>query len=67
MVPARRRGSAYGLFTGVYGVAWFVGSAAIGILYGLSIDALVAFSVAAELAAIPLLVLVRRRVQLPSA
>ncbi|OJU82816.1 MAG: MFS transporter [Solirubrobacterales bacterium 70-9] len=61
MVPAHRRGSAYGLFTGVYGVAWFVGSAVIGLLYGVSIGSLVAFSVAAELAAVPLLVLISRK------
>jgi predicted MFS family arabinose efflux permease len=67
MVPAHRRGSAYGLFTGVYGVAWFAGSAAIGLLYGVSLGALVAFSVAAELVAVPLLVLVLRRLKQPRA
>ena len=66
MVPLRRRGSAYGLFTGIYGVAWFAGSVAIGLLYGVSLGALVAFSLAAELAAVPLLVAVRRRLPEPS-
>lgn len=61
MVPAARRGSAYGLFTAVYGIAWFAGSAAIGGLYTISPGALVAFSVTAELAAVPPLVLVLRR------
>jgi predicted MFS family arabinose efflux permease len=61
MVPAARRASAYGLFTAGYGVAWFLGSAAIGALYGLSLGAVVAFSVAAELAAVPLLAVVARR------
>ncbi len=53
MVPAQRRPSAYGLFTAAYGVFWFLGSALIGFLYDISLAALIAFSVAAELAAIP--------------
>lgn len=66
MVPAHRRGSAYGLFTGVYGVAWFTGSATIGVLYDVSIGALVAFSIAAELAAVPLLAAVMLRLGRPA-
>lgn len=61
MVPLRRRGSAYGIFTASYGIAWFVGSVAIGGLYTVSLGALVGFSIGAELAAIPLFVAVRRR------
>jgi hypothetical protein len=63
MVPANRRATAYGVFTGSYGVFWFLGSAAIGILYEHSINAVIAFSVAAELAAVPLFFLVARRKQ----
>jgi MFS family permease len=62
MVPAERRASAYGLFTAVYGVSWFIGSALIGILYDVSIPAAVAFCVAAELAAIPVFLVVARQV-----
>jgi MFS family permease len=54
MVPADKRGSAYGVFNTGFGVAWFLGSAAMGGLYGLSIPALIAFSVLAQLASIPL-------------
>jgi MFS family permease len=61
MVPIQRRASAYGLFTAGYGIFWFLGSALIGILYGVSLPALIAFSLVAELAAIPLFVLVSRR------
>jgi MFS family permease len=64
MVPAERRPSAYGLFTGAYGVSWFLGSAIMGILYDHSISAVIAFCVIAELAAIPLLVWVRKRTTL---
>ena len=61
MVSPDRRASAYGLFTGVYGIAWMLGSIAIGALYGVSLTAVVAFAVAAQLAAIPLIRIVRRR------
>jgi len=60
MVPIQRRASAYGLFTAGYGIFWFLGSALIGILYGVSLPALIAFSLVAELAAIPLFVVVSR-------
>jgi MFS family permease len=61
MVPIRRRASAYGLFTAGFGIFWFLGSAFIGILYGVSLPALIAFSLVAELVAIPLFILVSRR------
>lgn len=53
MVSAGRRASAYGLFTACYGVFWFIGSAAIGILYDISVPAMITFCVVLELAAIP--------------
>ena len=54
MVPPDRRGSAYGVFNAGYGLAWFAGSAVLGILYDVSVRALIAFSIAAQLAAVPL-------------
>lgn len=59
MVPADRRPSAYGLFTGGYGIAWFLGSALMGVLYDRSVLAVVFFCVLLELAAIPIFVKVR--------
>ena len=59
MVAPDRRASAYGLFTGAYGIAWFAGSLVIGALFGVSMWAVVAFSVIMELAAIPLILKVR--------
>jgi Major Facilitator Superfamily len=56
MVHRDRRAYAFGVFNSIYGVAWFAGSAAMGLLYGFSLTALVVFSVAAQLAAVPLLV-----------
>ena len=61
MVPAARVASAYGLFNLLYGVAWFAGSATMGVLYDVSIPALVIFCVAVELLAIPLLLSVHSR------
>lgn len=61
MVRPERRASAFGLFTAGYGVFWFLGSAAIGILYDRSVHAAVAFCVLAELAAVPVFVWVARR------
>lgn len=61
MVPIQRHASAYGLFTAGYGIFWFLGSALIGILYGVSLPAVIAFSLVAELAAIPLFVIVSRK------
>lgn len=65
MVSPDRRASAYGLFTGIYGISWFAGSAAIGGLFSVSLPAVVAFSVATELAAIPVVLLVWRRMSAP--
>jgi MFS family permease len=53
MIPANKRGSAYGVFNAIYGVFWFLGSALMGIFYDISIPALIAFSVIAQLASIP--------------
>jgi MFS family permease len=55
MIPPQRRATAYGLFNAGYGLAWFLGSALLGYLYDVSLLGLVAFSVAAHVAAIPLL------------
>jgi hypothetical protein len=61
MVRPERRGTAYGVFNAGYGLAWFLGSAAMGTLYDASPAGLVAFSVLAQLAAIPLLLGISRR------
>ena len=66
MVPQRRRPSAYGTFTAGYGIFWFVGSVIVGKLYEVSLPALVGFSVAAQLAAIPIFIAITRRVKSPA-
>ncbi len=60
MVPANRRGTGYGIFNTGYGVCWFLGSALMGVLYDFSLASLVAFSVVAQFASVPLLLLVRK-------
>jgi predicted MFS family arabinose efflux permease len=61
MVAPQRRASAYGLFTAGYGLCWFLGSAAIGFLYDRTITGTIIFCVALQLAAIPILFIVRRQ------
>jgi MFS family permease len=61
MVPIKRRPTAYGIFTAGYGVFWFLGSVLIGFLYDVSMPAMIAFSVLAQVAAIPFFVIVRRQ------
>jgi len=60
MAPRDRRASAYGIFNTGYGVFWFLGSALIGVLYDFSIPFLIIFSMAAQLASVPLLLMVKR-------
>jgi MFS family permease len=61
MVSPDRRAFAYGLFTALYGTAWVLGSIVIGVLISVSLAGLVTFCMASELAAIPFIVMVRRR------
>lgn len=61
MVPADRRGSAYGVFNIGYGLAWFAGSALMGLLYDFALPAVIAFSVLTQLAAVPVFVALARQ------
>ena len=55
IVPSQKRGTGFGLFDTGFGVAWFAGSAMMGLLYEKSIPALVIFSVSVQLLALPVL------------
>jgi MFS family permease len=66
LVPPERRGSAYGRFNAAYGIAWFLGSGVMGYLYDTSLAGMVAFSVLAQVAAIPLFVTVARQTWIAS-
>lgn len=61
IVPADKRGSAFGIFNSGYGIAWFLGSALMGVLYDRSIGTLVLFSIVIQLAAIPVLLRVQQQ------
>ena len=61
MTPQHRRGTAYGMFNMIFGVSWFAGSALMGWLYDVSLPALIAFSMLAQLAAVPLFMMAHRR------
>ncbi len=60
VVSMNKRGSAFGAFNGIYGVAWFAGSAVMGLLYDHSLIALVAFGIAAQLLAAGMFVWLKR-------
>jgi predicted MFS family arabinose efflux permease len=57
VAPAARRSTAFGIFDTGFGIAWFAGSAIMGVLYDKSIPALVAFSVILQLLALPMFAL----------
>jgi hypothetical protein len=48
MAPAYRRASAYGIFTAIFGITWFAGSAVLGALYDRSLGVMVAVAVLAQ-------------------
>ena len=54
MVPKASRATGYGVFKCSFGAFWFLGSWLMGVLYDISIPAMIAVSVIAQLAAIPL-------------
>jgi predicted MFS family arabinose efflux permease len=61
MTAPDRRATAFGILNAVFGVAWFLGSAALGILYDRSIVAVAAVSLVLQLLAVPLLLAIMSR------
>lgn len=61
IVPSQKRSRAFGVFDTGFGIAWFAGSAIMGLLYDKSIPALVAFSVGLQLVALPFLALGKKQ------
>jgi predicted MFS family arabinose efflux permease len=60
VIPPQKRSTAFGLFDTGYGIAWFVGSAVMGLLYDKSILAVALFSVVLQLAALPVLLIANK-------
>jgi len=56
LAPQQRRATALGIMNAVYGVAWFAGSILLGVLYDLSIAAVVLASALLQAAALPIFV-----------
>jgi len=61
LVHRDRRGTGYGVFNAGFGVAWFVGSALMGILYEQSMLAVAAFSVVFQLMSLPFMYIVQKQ------
>jgi predicted MFS family arabinose efflux permease len=61
VIPSQKRGTAFGVFDTGFGVAWFAGSAIMGLLYGKSIPGLIGFSVVTQLLALPVFFLAGRQ------
>ncbi|PYL67548.1 MAG: MFS transporter [Verrucomicrobia bacterium] len=55
VIPPQKRSTAFGLFDTGYGIAWFLGSAVMGLLYDRSVLAVALFSVILQLSALPIL------------
>ena len=60
VIPPQKRSTAFGLFDTGYGIAWFIGSAIMGLLYGRSVMAVALFSMILQLAAIPVIFIANR-------
>jgi MFS family permease len=60
LTPVDKRGFAYGIFNTVYGAGWLLGAPLMGLLYELSINYLILFTIVMELISIPLFSLVKR-------
>jgi predicted MFS family arabinose efflux permease len=61
MTAPDRRATAFGILNAVFGVAWFIGSASLGILYDQSVTAVAVVSLVLQLLAVPLLLAIKRR------
>lgn len=61
IIPSEKRGTGFGVFDTGFGIAWFAGSAIMGLLYDKSIPALVVFSVILQLLALPVLAMAHKK------
>lgn len=53
VLSVAKRSTGFGLFYTAYGIAWFLGSAAMGFVYDKSLSTLIIFSVVSQLGALP--------------
>jgi MFS family permease len=63
LVPQSRRGLGYGIYSTTFGILWFLGSAATGILYVISIPLMVAASVGVQFVAVFIFLYIQRQLK----
>lgn len=61
VIPGDRRSTAFGVFDTGFGTFYLVGNTVMGLLYDVSIPALIVFSIVLQLAALPVFVLAKKR------
>jgi hypothetical protein len=59
----RKRGTGYGIFNMLYGIAIFIGSAAAGFLYDYSISLLIVLMISVEILAIPMFFIMKKSIR----
>lgn len=63
VMPEGKRNQAFGLFYIGYGLGWLIGSIATGFIYERSLPIMVAFSVVAQLIALPIFYIAQKKLQ----
>src|SRR5690349_21024445 len=61
VLPEGQRNLAFGLYYAGYGIGWLAGSVVAGVLYERALAAVIAFSIAVQLASVPVFIMARRR------
>ena len=61
IAPQDKRATAFGIYNFVFGVAWFIGSVLLGVLYDVSIPAVVLAAALMQLAALPVFIMLATR------
>lgn len=61
VLPVGKRATGFGMFNAIFGLFWFLGSFLMGWLYDVSLTGLILFSVLAQVAAVPFLVVLIKK------
>lgn len=60
VISVEKRSTAFGLFDGIFGLAWLLGNIPVGLLYDISLPAVVIYSMTFQLLALPVFYLANR-------
>ncbi len=60
----KKRGIAYGIFNTIYGFSWFLGSTTMGLLYDISINYIILFTILMEIASISLFFIAKKELKI---